>query len=175
MKKLVSAMVSVCVIGMLFVLQSCSNPATSSVGETGNNNGSGSSGYVTMPQGMEDDCLITGGGRPESNQLYSGYNSNSNFYYYEMLLDFCNIYPEQLAAVVLENNDNFDLGVVTLEPFSSNYQPTAQKAQYLLTVKLQANPTSSHIVKFGFKNVTHNVTYGSGMSVTFNIAPVQQN
>lgn len=168
-------LVSTIFVSLGLIFTSCSNPATSSVGGTGNNSGSGSNGYVTMPQGMEDDCLITSGGRPESNQLFSGYNSTGNFYYYEMLLDFCNIYPEQLAAVVLENNDNFDLGVVTLEAFSSNYQPTAQQAQYLLTVKLQSNPTSSHIVKFGFKNVTHNVTYGSGMSVTFNIAPVQQN
>lgn len=68
MKKLVSAMMSVCVIGMLFVLQSCSNPATSSVGGTGNNNGS----TLNLPAGVEDDEIYFG------NFVLETYNPNTS-------------------------------------------------------------------------------------------------
>lgn len=156
MKKLVSAMVSVCLIGMLFVLQSCSNPSTSSVGGTGNNNGS----TLNLPAGVEDDEIYF------DDFVIETYNPNTSEYNYEVLIYLKNVYPDELEYVIVENPDNLVFSnSSTFKLYEGNITASHAKAQYSLWLKIPASSvTSNHRIVIAVKNTTRNFTYGQQWS-----------
>lgn len=156
MKKLVSAMMSVCVIGMFICLTSCSNPATSSVGGTGNNNGS----TLNLPAGVEDDEIYF------ANSAIESYNPNTSEYNYELLINLKNVYPDELEYVIVENPDNLVFSnSSTFKLYEGNITASHAEAQYSLWLKIPASSvTENHRIVIAVKNTTRNFTYGQQWS-----------
>lgn len=165
MKKISIVIVSALTFVITAFLVGCQNPASVS---------GGNSTAENMPPSLEDDFISFGANFDFNTGLDTSiyfFDSSENCYVYEFLLDFHNVYPDELEPVLL-NANNLSIRQATLTPWNGNYQATYESSQYSLVLKLNSNPTEITTFRCGLKNKTHNYEY-SRMGVNIRIRPVQ--
>lgn len=166
MKKISIVIVSALTFVLTAFLVGCQNPASVS---------GGNSTAENIPPSLEDDFISFGANYDFNTGLDTSlyfFDSSENCYVYEFLLDFHNVYPDEFELVLPENANNLSIRQAILTVWSGNYQPTYERSEYSLVLKLNSNPTEITTLRCGLKNKTHNYEY-SRMGLTIRIRPVQ--
>ena len=159
MKKISIVIVSALTFVSAAFFVGCQNPASVSSSVSSNSQNENNNTGLNLPNGIEDDIISY----PFT--LIPLYNSSTNEYTYELLVNVSNVYPDVLEYVVIENPDNLNLSNTTFGIWEGNITASHASAQYSLLIKLPTSAvTSNHTIVIGIKNVTRNFTYGQQWS-----------